>query len=87
MSGQSNSPARLLQHRSSPVHFDSPVTPESIARAKAAAEHEREEIDRLTQLRNADKLELSAIVDRHGWQEVARWLAGLQAIHQDVRRI
>lgn len=87
MSGQSNPTARLLQHRSSPVVFDPPVTPESIERAKAEAARQLAEIAAWNTLRDEDKLELSAIVDRHGWQEVARWFMGLQAIHQDVRRI
>lgn len=82
-------PATILQHSSAPVNFDRlpPVTAESIARAKAAADVERQEIHRLIRLRDDDKLELSAIVDRHGWRQVSDWLMALQAIHQDVRRV
>lgn len=84
-------PADLYQHPKAKVTFDpppvTPVTEESIARAKAAAARERAEIDAVIALRDDDKLELSAIVDRHGWRQVSDWLMGLQAIHQDVRRV
>jgi hypothetical protein len=77
--------ADLIQHPRSPVTFD-PPTEESIARAIAAAEAERTEIIRYNRLRDDDKLELSRMVDLHGWEQVSRWLMGLQAIHDDLRR-
>lgn len=80
-------PGDLIQDPSAPVTFDPPVTIESIERALIAAAAERKEVERHIKLRDDDKLELSAIVDRHGWRQVAEWLMGLQAIHQDARRV
>jgi hypothetical protein len=81
-------PGDLIQHPSAKVTFDlPPVTEESIARAKAAAAQERAEIDALVRFRDDDMLELSAMVDRHGWRQVADWLMGIQRMSQDGRRI
>lgn len=80
-------PGDLIQHPSAPVVFDPPVTEESIARAKADAAKQLAEFEALNKIRDDDKLELMSIVDRHGWRAVSDWLMGLQAIHQDARRI
>ena len=57
-----------------------PVTPESIARAKAAAEREREEISQVAALRDECKQELSRMLDLFGAEIVRQWVNNWEAI-------
>lgn len=67
-----------------PQHYQ--ATPESIARAKASAQREREDVLRYHQLRDDDKRGLSRMVDVHGSTQVRIWLDSLAAIEADLRR-
>lgn len=51
-----------------------PVTSESIARAKAAAEQERAEVERLARVADDYKLELSHMLDVFGADVVRGWI-------------
>jgi hypothetical protein len=51
-----------------------PVTPESIARAKAAADKERAEFEAVERVRNDYKLELSHMLDVFGADVVRDWI-------------
>lgn len=57
-----------------------PVTPESIANAKAAAARERAEVEALfTQQRLDDKRALLDLVDRYGIGVVKLWVENIDA--------
>ena len=63
------------------IHID-PVTPESIAAAKADMLAARREIER-----DHDMLTLERIIDTWGAPQVQRWLDGAIAIREDARRV
>ena len=63
------------------MHPIPPVTPESIARAKAAADKEREEVAAMAEIRDDCKLDVSRALDLFGADVVRAWVSNWEAMY------